>query len=231
MFKKNLKKSFYLLVGLLLVGLIGLSIAMVEFDSRYQDKHRMLNRLSLEYDILQTRLNFFREKLQYYDFLSFKSDVFEQRDPQLSRITETIYKKSYQYGFRPELILGMVKVESDYNPRAVSNKGAYGLMQVNFSVWKNELSIDKKRIFDIDYNIELGLQILKRYYQESKGNIFRALHLYNNGYRYNNLSYVSKVKSQLGKFSLSAPMTVTDLENHNENVSDFSLTRQGQRSE
>jgi soluble lytic murein transglycosylase-like protein len=102
---------------------------------------------------------------------------------------------------------------------------------VNFSVWKNELSIDKKRIFDIDYNIELGLQILKRYYQESKGNIFRALHLYNNGYRYNNLSYVSKVKSQLGKFSLSAPMTVTDLENHNENVSDFSLTRQGQRSE
>lgn len=231
MFKKNLKKSLYLLAGLLLMGLIGLSIAVVEFDTQYQDKHRKLNRLEIEYGILQNQLNLFQDKLQYYDFLSFKSDVFERSDPQLSRITETIYKKSYKYGFRPELILGMVKVESDYNPRAVSHRGAYGLMQVNFPVWKNELSIDKKRIFDIDYNIDLGLQILKRYYQESKGNIFRALHLYNNGYKYNNLSYVSKVKSQLGKFSLSTQLTVETTSDQNEDLSDFSLSRLGQRSD
>ena len=231
MIKKNLKKSFYLLIGLLLVGLFGMLIAMVDFDTRYQDKHRMLNQLTIENSILQNRINFVRNKLRHYDFLSFKSDVFEKRDPQLSRITETIYKKSFQYGFRPELVLGMVKVESDYNPRAVSNRGAYGLMQVNFSVWKNELSIDKKRIFDIDYNIELGLQILKRYYLESKGNIFRALHLYNNGYKYNNRSYVGKVKSQLGKFSLSTPLTVSGTEDQNEDLSDFSLIRKGQRSD
>lgn len=231
MFIKNLKKSFYLLGGLMLVGLIGLSMALVEFDNRYQDKHRKLNRLEIEYGILQNQLNFFRDKLQHYDFLTFKSTVFEKTDPQLSRITETIYQKSNQYGFRPELILGMVKVESDCNPRAVSGRGAYGLMQVNFSVWKNELSIDKKRIFDIDYNIELGLEILKRYYVESKGNISRALHLYNNGYKYNNLSYVGKVKSQLGNFSLSTPLTVSDSEDPSDDLAAFDLIRRGQRSD
>ena len=33
-----------------------------------------------------------------------------------------------------------------------------GLMQVHYAVWKDELKIDKSRIFDIGYNIELGTE-------------------------------------------------------------------------
>jgi soluble lytic murein transglycosylase-like protein len=203
MFKRNLKKSFHVLVILFLMGITGLFIALVEFNSRYEEKHSRITSLSAELDRLADQMNLTQSKLEDYDSLTFKADVFQQREPQLFKIIESVYKKSSQYGFEPELIWGVMKVESGYNPRAVSHRGAYGLMQVNFSVWKDELAIDKKRIFEIDYNIDLGLKILKRYYLESDGDIKRALHLYNNGYKYNNFSYVSKVNSQLWNLSLS----------------------------
>lgn len=203
MFRRNLKKSFYVLIALFLAGLAGIFMALVEFNASYRDKHKKISNLSLELEQLENQLNLAQTKLGNYDILAFKANVFEKQDPHLSRITESVFKKSTQYGFQPELILGMMKVESGYNPRAVSHRGAYGLMQVNFSVWKNELDIDKRKIFEIDYNIDLGLQILKRYYLESKGNLQRALHLYNNGYKYNNRSYVGKVESQFRNFSLS----------------------------
>ena len=203
MVKRNLKKSFFLLGFLFLVGVTGLFIALVDFNSRYAEKHSKIVNLTDELDRLSSQMNQVQSKLQEYDFLVFKADVFQRRDPQLFKITESVYRKSSQYGFDPELIWGVMQVESGTNPRAVSHRGAYGLMQVNLSVWKDELSIDKKRIFDIDYNLDLGLQILKKYYLESDGDIKRALHLYNNGYRYNNLSYVGKVNSQLWNLSLS----------------------------
>ena len=36
-------------------------------------------------------------------------------------------------------------------------------MQVNYPVWKDELNIDRRKLFQVDYNIELGLTILKGY--------------------------------------------------------------------
>ena len=68
-------------------------------------------------------------------------------------------------------------------------------MQINYKVWKNEFSIDPEKIFNIDYNIDLGIKILKRYLKVAKGDIMRALHLYNNGYLYNNEAYKYKVIS------------------------------------
>lgn len=206
MFKKNLKKSLYLLVLLFLVGISGLFLALVEFNSRYEEKKSRITHLTLELDRISQQMNQAQSKLEKYDSLVFKADVFRRRDPQLFRISESVYKKSAKYGFEPELIWGVMQVESGHNPRAVSHRGAYGLMQINFAVWREELKIDKRRIFDIDYNIDLGLRILKRYYLESDGDIKKALHLYNNGYRYNNLSYVGKIKSQLWNLSLSGPV-------------------------
>ena len=70
-------------------------------------------------------------------------------------------------------------------------------MQVRYSVWKDELGIDRSRIFDIDYNIDLGLRILKQYREIAAGNMRRALFLYNNGYKYNNGGYIARVNSSI----------------------------------
>lgn len=204
MVKRNIKKSFILLTGLFLVGLIGLFLALFEFNTNYSTRKEALQLVSNQLTQLEDQMTQAREKLQRYDFLEYKVTALEKKLPNFSLVLDSAYKKSLQYGFHPDLVLTIINVESGFNPKAVSFRGAYGLMQVNLSVWRKELAIDRKRIFEIDYNIDLGLRILKRYLIEAKGDIKRALHLYNNGYKYNNTSYLKKIKSQLSDFSLTA---------------------------
>jgi len=66
-------------------------------------------------------------------------------------------------------------------------------MQVNYPVWKDELNIDRRKLTQIDYNIELGLTILKGYLLETRGDIIKALILYNNGYRNAGSTYHEKI--------------------------------------
>lgn len=195
MIKKNLKKLFYMNVILFYLGLLGLVIGLTEFNNKYKIKVETVNHMTNEVAKLEERVTENREKIEKFDFMEYKIELFKKKYPIYSQILDSVYQRSRQYGFSTDLVLGVMQVESNFNPTAVSNRGAYGLMQVNLSVWKDELSIKKDRIFDIDYNIGLGLEILKRYYIESEGNMQRALHLYNNGYKYNNLSYVKKVNA------------------------------------
>jgi len=52
-----------------------------------------------------------------------------------------------------DLVTAIIQVESSGNPKAISNKGAYGLMQIRWSVWKDELrkqgiAKEKKDLFN-----------------------------------------------------------------------------------
>jgi soluble lytic murein transglycosylase-like protein len=195
MIKKNVKKVGYIMLGLFLIGLTGFFIGFAQLNERYEARQRMVGLLSDQVTRLEHRIVVNRRKLANYEFMEYKTNAFSQRYPKFARILNTVYDKSAEYGFEPDLVLGVIKVESNYNPTAISVKGAYGLMQVTVSVWERALKIDRDRIFDIDYNIDLGLQILRHYYIESAGNLKRALHLYNNGYLYNNTAYPGLVDS------------------------------------
>jgi soluble lytic murein transglycosylase-like protein len=129
--------------------------------------------------------------------LRYRDSVFRKREPEFANIIEVVYHKSRQYGVDPDLVMSMIQVESDFRPDAVSNAGAYGLMQINYSVWKDELAINSTRLFEITYNIDLGVRILKHYLQVARGDVMRALHLYNNGYLFNNENYKYKVASSI----------------------------------
>jgi soluble lytic murein transglycosylase-like protein len=185
---------------LLIVGLAGLSLALFQLNDQYEARNKEIVLLSDQMVQLEERINFNRQKVANYEFMEYKTNAFSRRYPLFSNILNTVYYKSAQYGFHPDLVLGVIKVESNYNPKAVSYAGAHGLMQINLSVWRDELDIDEKQLYDVGYNIDLGLKILKQYYVESSGNLKRALHLYNNGYKYNNTSYAGKVHSAVLSF-------------------------------
>ncbi len=180
---------------LVLTSLSGLFAAMLEFSDRYESKNQAVEILSGQLHQMKQKAQVNQQKLAIYDFMEYKTNAFAKRFPIFSEILNTVYHKSAKYGFEPNLVLKVIKVESDFNPNAISYLGAYGLMQVNLTVWRDELKIDRTRIFDVNYNIDLGLQILRRYYLESAGNMKRALHLYNNGYLYQNTAYASKVEA------------------------------------
>ncbi|HSQ35838.1 MAG TPA: transglycosylase SLT domain-containing protein, partial [Candidatus Binatia bacterium] len=110
-----------------------------------------------------------------------------------AKITNSVFNLSRKHGLNPYLTMAVIYVESGFDRRAVSKAGACGLMQVNYPVWKNELNIDRRKLFQVDYNIEIGLTILKGYIRETRGDIIKALILYNNGYKNASNNYHEKV--------------------------------------
>lgn len=206
--KKNIKKFAVLLSLLVVMGLAGLFIGLVDLNRNYENHKENIDILAGEVFRLEKVVDVNNQKLKTFNVMEFKLNAFSKRYSLFSQILDAVYDKSHQYGFEPELVLGIVQVESAFNPKAVSSKGALGLMQVMLPVWREELAIDENRIFEVEYNIDLGLQILKQYYEETRGNMRMALHLYNNGYKYNNTAYPDQVSSAVLAFK---PTTKLDL--------------------
>lgn len=184
----------FLMIGIPMILIVGLLFAaLTDVSARHQQDLKKIDKLKDELEKVQKELKESRTKLKNIELIRYQDTVFRKQYPVFAEIVEVVYRKSKEYNFDPNLILSIILVESAFNPRAVSSVGACGLMQINYSVWKDELNIDRERLFEIEYNIDLGLKILRRYYKVADGDILRALHLYNNGYLFNNESYKFKV--------------------------------------
>jgi len=94
-------------------------------------------------------------------------------------VASSVYRHSLQFGRSPDLTLAIIKIESNFNKRAVSGAGALGLMQV-MPKWKSILGL-KGDLADTDTNIHHGLQILGFYQETHNGNLKLALASYNRG--------------------------------------------------
>ncbi|MFK5953902.1 MAG: transglycosylase SLT domain-containing protein [Desulfobacterium sp.] len=89
-----------------------------------------------------------------------------------------IKKAARKFNVDFSLIKAVIEVESAYNPRAISSKGARGLMQImpfNFADLK---LIDP---FEPSQNIMAGTRYLNQLLHQYKGNIKYALAAYNAG--------------------------------------------------
>ena len=112
-------------------------------------------------------------------------------------IVMAAFRYGVKYRINPDLLLAIAFVESSFNP-AKSNRGCIGLMQINYRVWRKELSLNLYKLWEIDYNMDKGALILRRYINKS-GDLWQGVHLYNNGYRGQNMAYVPKVKAMYKK--------------------------------
>lgn len=91
---------------------------------------------------------------------------------------EIIAKECQKAGLDVKLVIAVIKVESNFNPKAVSPKGAKGLMQLMPSVEKDE---GVRRVFDPKENIAAGVRYLKRLIDACEGDLGLALAAYNAG--------------------------------------------------
>ncbi len=186
------RKFLYIVVPLVMAGVV-LFAALTDVARDNEKNSHRVNALQARLEKSEKELQIVRSALARTELSQYRDSVFRKHDPEFFRIVGVVFHKSRQYGVDPDLILSLIQVESDFRPTAVSNAGAYGLMQINYTVWKDELAINSDRIFEITYNIDLGIRILKHYMQVARGDVMRALHLYNNGYLFNNDKYKYKV--------------------------------------
>ena len=92
-----------------------------------------------------------------------------------------IYKMAGRYKVNPYLIAAMIQVESAFNPRARSRKGARGLMQLLPATARRFGLQRKKDLFNPAKNLEAGIRYLKWLSERFRGDAVRVLAAYNAG--------------------------------------------------
>jgi soluble lytic murein transglycosylase-like protein len=95
-----------------------------------------------------------------------------------SNYEELIRSASDRYSIDPDLVKAVIKVESDFNSTARSNKGAMGLMQLMPDTARLHNVMD---VFDPIDNIEGGVRHLKLLLQRYQGDVQLSLAAYNAG--------------------------------------------------
>lgn len=125
-------------------------------------------------------------ELKVMRLLSRAADQLDERTRQ--EIAQTITDVAKKYRIDPVLILSIMKVESMFDPKAVSRAKAYGLMQVRPIVVKDvatEMGIhpkdQDKLLKSHKFNIEVGVHYLSKLVIKFKGDIKKALMAYNAG--------------------------------------------------
>jgi len=107
-------------------------------------------------------------------------------------LLRTIHYEATRAGLEPELVLGLIEVESNFSKYAISRAGARGYMQV-MPFWLKLIGRPQDNLFDLRTNLRYGCTILRHYLDVEHGNLFRALGRYNGSLGY--ISYPNKVKS------------------------------------
>ncbi len=90
----------------------------------------------------------------------------------------TVHYEAKRAGLDPQLVLGLIEVESGFKKYAVSSAGARGYMQV-MPFWVKEIGTTEHNLFHLRINLRYGCTILRHYLDMEKGDLYRALGRYN----------------------------------------------------
>lgn len=123
----------------------------------------------------------FATQQEFDTWLNDTSPRLEKRIPDAgyrADFLKTVYYEATRAGLDPQLVLGLIQVESGFKKYAVSSVGAKGYMQV-MPFWLKLIGQREGNLFHLRTNIRYGCVILRHYLDIEKGDLFRALGRYN----------------------------------------------------
>lgn len=90
----------------------------------------------------------------------------------------TLHYEASRAGLDPQMVLGLIQVESGFKKYAVSSVGARGFMQV-MPFWVRSIGANDHNLFLLRTNLRYGCTILRHYVDIERGDLYRALGRYN----------------------------------------------------
>jgi hypothetical protein len=91
-----------------------------------------------------------------------------------------ILRAAHRHRVDPAMVQAIIMAESSFNPAAISEKGAIGLMQL---MPGTAASLGIENVFDPEHNINGGVLYFRRLLNKFEGNVKLALAAYNAGSR------------------------------------------------
>lgn len=91
---------------------------------------------------------------------------------------KTVYYEAKRAGLDPQMVLGLIQVESGFKKYSVSSAGARGYMQV-MPFWIKLIGNKDSNLFHMRTNLRFGCTILRHYLDIENGDLYRALGRYN----------------------------------------------------
>jgi soluble lytic murein transglycosylase-like protein len=91
---------------------------------------------------------------------------------------KTVHYEAKRAGLDPQMVLGLIQVESGFKKYSVSSAGARGYMQV-MPFWVRLIGNKDSNLFHLRTNLRFGCTILRHYLDIENGDLYRALGRYN----------------------------------------------------
>ena len=138
--------------------------------------------------------------------------------PITNKLPELIVSASARYRLDPDLVNSVIRAESDFDPSAVSRKGAQGLMQL---MPKTASQLGVVDALDPSANLDGGTRYLRALLEHYNFNLIKALAAYNAGpqrvdqYRgvppyFETQAYVAKIVRDFNRKKIAEEKTVPE---------------------
>ena len=161
-------RSIYYLLAITIVFVFSATVCVQADIYMYIDADGVMHFTNAPTESDRDYRVYIRERSSYRSSRSYSPDKYD----------ELIIVASKQYGVDSRLVKAIIKAESDFNPTAVSTKGAMGLMQI---MPQNFQHLDIEDPFDPRENIMGGTRYFRYLYDRFDGKLALSLAAYNAG--------------------------------------------------
>ena len=161
-----------------------LGVQLQERSEQVQKIEALNGHQQEQIEALTGKIENLQRKIRWEEVLEVEKTSYSKHE--VFNIVNAILDATETYDLEPELILAVIMTESDFNKNAVSNRGAFGLMQLLPSTARElarELNMEwsgLKQLQEPGYNIKLGSYYLRKL-MRGYNNLDLALTAYNMG--------------------------------------------------